>query len=194
MMAQRANTTALRSVMSMATTKGKVMGRPKIPIVEPKKPGIPLRIGRLSGAEIIEQAPEVLTLSPAFQRLCTDDKKLFWAIYEEMVKSAEGYRTAQELYLLADIQFGLLTEDVTDEERGPKEAEARLKRQRTMFEQMEKIRKDKGEVAAGLEEIKQALVAMKDSNGDVKAWLVEFSPEELKTLDTEGIDDAEDVE
>lgn len=158
------------------------------------KPLVPLRIAVLSGKALMEAAPDVLKESPAWCSMRDDEKRLFWAIYNEIESEAAGYRTAAEVYQIADLQFGLVTERPTDADRTSKSEEARLKRQRTWLEQMEKLRKDKGDASKGVKEVLQALLAVRKKDGRPAAWLVEFGEPDALTIETEAVDDDSDIE
>lgn len=152
-------------VMSLASTnRGVVAVRPDIP--EP--------IESLKAKDIMKAAPATLTQSPAWCAMTLENKKLFWAIFEEIRMEATGFRTLAEIYQLADLQFGLIMERPEVGERTSKEEEARLKRQKAWLEQMEKLRKDKGEVVRGLDDIKAAMMAVKNKDGRIASWMIEF--------------------
>ena len=166
-------------------SKGKAPKEPKTPktpkapidapvAVKVTRPDIPEPIESLKAKDIMQAAPATLTQSPAWCAMTIADRKLFWAIFEEIRMEATGFRTLAEIYQLTDLQFGLITERPEAGERTSKEEEARLKRQKAWLEQMEKLRKDKGEVVKGLDDIRAAMVAMKNKDGRVASWMIEF--------------------
>lgn len=162
-----------------STSKAKTPKAPKVTVDAPAavtvtRPDIPEPIESLKPKDIMQAAPATLTQSPAWCAMPIADKKLFWAIFEEIRMEATGFRTLAEIYQLADLQFGLITERPEAGERTSKEEEARLKRQKAWLEQMEKLRKDKGEVVKGLDDIRAAMVAMKNKDGRVASWMIEF--------------------
>lgn len=153
------------------------------------KPVIPFKMSMLKGDEIVEAAPEILSGSPMWCSMRDEDKRLFWAIYEKLWAEAKGFRSEEEIYMLTDIQYGIVTERPDSFDKSSKDVEARLKRQKAWFEQMEKLRRDKGETIQGIKDIQAAVMAVKNGRGEIKAWMLEFSDEEVDNLDSEAVKD-----
>lgn len=146
---------------------------------------IPTRLAIRSGRGLERAAPKVVQMSPTWCAMEDAEKRLFLAIFEEFRGQAEGFRTDEEIYTWADIQFGILMGGPADEERTSKDEEVRLKKQKVMLEQMEKLRKDKGETAEGIAQITEAMMAVRGKDGRVRAWMVEFADDKDLKVETE---------